>query len=279
MLRRLRSALSWRNAEVTSTEVPSPAMAPDGTIIYAVGDIHGELELLLEMLAAIKRDFADHGPETRAIVIFIGDYIDRGGDSAGVIDCLLGDPLPGFKQHWLLGNHEAAMLDFMDMPAEAVGWLDFGGTATLHSYGVNPMIRGSAPDRARTLRDKLAAQLPSTHLAFLNGLELSVVYDDYAFVHAGVRPGRPLADQGPEDLLWIRSPFLESQRRHEKVIVHGHTIVPDVQILPNRIAIDTGAYSSGRLSAIALQGAEVRVLQVHRSQASRRGVPALAALP
>jgi serine/threonine protein phosphatase 1 len=245
-------------------------------VIYAVGDIHGEAGLLLEMLAVIRDDFAVHGEGLVPAVIFMGDYVDRGADSHGVVDCLRGDPLPGFRRHCLLGNHEAAMLDFMSDPVDASGWLDFGGLATLRSYGISPTFGGMSEERLHILRDALAEALPPDHFAFLHGLELCVVYGDYAFVHAGIRPGHPLANQQPDDLLWIRSPFLDATRAHEKTIVHGHTIVPNVDIRPNRIAIDTGAYQSGRLSAIALQGETVRPLEVCRPRAAAARSPALA---
>lgn len=267
MFDRLRRMLWPRCAAVPAL----PPMVPPGTVIYAVGDIHGELGLLRTLRAEIAADFARHGGGADATVVYVGDYIDRGPDSRGVIEMLLHEPMPGFQEEWLLGNHEQAMLTFLREPEEGLGWLDFGGIATLRSYGVNSVPDGSrggwGTERAGSLRDALAARMPPDHLAFLNGLEPMVVHGDYVFVHAGVRPGRSLKDQRLEDLLWIRSPFLEARQRHEKVVVHGHTIVPAVDVRPNRIGIDTGAYRSGQLSAVALQGGEVRVLHAWRSSA------------
>ncbi|WP_085940155.1 metallophosphoesterase family protein [Azospirillum sp. B4] len=267
MWRRFHAAWKARRAAAVSQGpglAQAPSLAPEGHILYAIGDIHGESAVLRGLLTEIEADWARHGKGLTPILIYIGDYIDRGPDSRGVIDLLLSNPLPAFRTHWLLGNHEAALLDFLQDPVGGAAWLEFGGLATVLSYGVRPAFSGSAADRARGLRDALAAQLPSTHLAFLSSLERMAVYGDYAFVHAGVRPGRALADQTLEDLLWIRAPFLESPRRHEKTIVHGHTIVPAVDQRSNRIAIDTGAYTSGLLSAVALQGADSRVLTARR---------------
>ncbi len=262
MLNRLRASFSRR----PEPEMAAPARVPDGLTIYAIGDIHGEADLLDAMLAAIGDDFTSRDDGSAPVLIYVGDYIDRGPDSSGVIDRLLRGPLPGFRQHCLLGNHEAALLDFLAEPAGAAAWLDFGGLATLHSYGIAPPRGNPTPERLETLRDALAERLPPAHLAFLKSLELFVVHGDYAFVHAGIRPGRPLADQQPDDLLWIRSPFLEATWRHEKTIVHGHTIAADIEILPNRIGIDTGAYYSGCLSAVVLSGDMVTPLQVDRSR-------------
>ena len=264
MLNRLQAAFSRRFASKEDPTFPA-ARIPDGMTIYAVGDIHGELGLLRDLQQAIADDHASNGAGSAPVVVYVGDYIDRGEDSSGVIDRLIDNALPGFRKHCLMGNHEAAMLDFLREPTVGSPWLDFGGLATLHSYGVNPADRRSA-NGIDELRDDLAARLPPGHLAFLQGLELSVVYGDYAFVHAGIRPGRPLAEQQADDLLWIRSPFLETTQRHEKTIVHGHTIVSDIEILPNRIAIDTGAYFSGCLSAVVLNGDTVRTLQVDRNR-------------
>lgn len=276
MFGRLRSVLRRRDG--TSAAPASPACAPDGMLIYAVGDIHGELDLLHAMLANIRSDFARHGEGLTPAVVFMGDYVDRGADSFGVIDCLCGDPLPGFRRHCLLGNHEAAMLDFLNDPVAASGWLEFGGLATLRSYGINPPFGGMSREHLDILRDALAEALPPAHFAFLHRLELYAVHGDYAFVHAGIRPGYGLADQQPDDLLWIRSPFLDATQSHEKRIVHGHTIVPEIEIHPNRIAIDTGAYQSGRLSAVALQGEAVRPLAAVRAGAEpATHPPALAA--
>jgi serine/threonine protein phosphatase 1 len=271
MLSSLRLSLWPKRADKIDVKPPSP---PENMVLYAVGDIHGELALLNALLADIADDFARHGQGASPIIIYIGDYVDRGPDSAGVVDLLLGDPMPGFRQHWLLGNHDAAMLDFLRDPGRGADWLELGGLATLRSYGVDPAFGGLKADRLSLLRDALAERIPAAHVTFLAALEPVVVYGDYAFVHAGIRPGRLLADQTLEDLLWIRSPFLEAGRHYEKIIVHGHTIVPEIEVLPNRIAIDTGAFSTGKLSAVALQGGEVRRLEMRRARVASPFQPA-----
>ncbi|MDE1150061.1 MAG: metallophosphoesterase [Azospirillaceae bacterium] len=240
--------------------------------------MHGELALLRALLDIIARDFErvrTRTPGLKPVLVMLGDYVDRGPDSRGVIDLLRGgaamdghaldDLLPGFTRHCLRGNHEQSMLDFLNNPLAALRWLEFGGPATLRSYGIPAVMDGPAAQQGLALAEALAAQLPPSHRRFLEGLEYSVTYGDYAFVHAGIRPGVPLDEQAPEDLLWIRAPFMLAPGPHEKVIVHGHTIVPEVDILPQRIAVDTGAYRSGRLSAIVLHETDIRVLAAHRA--------------
>ncbi|MEE3627733.1 metallophosphoesterase family protein [Nitrospirillum sp. BR 11752] len=276
MLKRLREVLMPTRPRPTRM---APRV-PDGHAVYAVGDVHGELGLLRQLLDIITQDHARlvarHGPLT-PVLVMLGDYVDRGPDSRGVIDLLRGgtdvtgrtlaDRVPGFTVHCLRGNHEQSMMDFLADPLAALRWLDFGGPATLRSYGLPAVMEGPSVLQAVALSEALAAQLPPSHRRFLDSLSYQVVYGDYAFVHAGIRPGRPLAEQTPEDMLWIRAPFMLAEGPHEKVIVHGHTIVPEVDILPNRIAVDTGAYRSGRLSAVALHGTDIRVLDAHRSTA------------
>ncbi|MCW2249595.1 serine/threonine protein phosphatase 1 [Azospirillum fermentarium] len=222
--------------------------------LYAIGDIHGEL-LLLDRLLSLIADDAAHHPGRRIVLVFLGDYIDRGPNSQGVLDRLITGPLPGTDVRFLAGNHEAAMLDFIADPIANARWLDFGGAEAMASYGVRASVGIRDRGRLKDLRDQFTDRLPDTHRCFLDGLEDYAVYGDYAFVHAGVKPGRALDRQRRDDLLWLREPFLSSPTRHEKVIVHGHTIVETPEIRPNRIAVDTGAYATGVLSAIVLDGA------------------------
>lgn len=233
-------------------ESRAPAMA-DGVRLYAVGDIHGELALLDQLLAMIAADGSRH-PERRMVLVFLGDYVDRGPNSQGVLDRLIAGPLPGTETRFLAGNHEAAMLDFIAEPVANARWLDFGGAEALASYGVRASVGVRDKGRLKDLRDQLLDRLPDTHRHFLAGLENYAVYGDYAFVHAGVKPGRALGRQQRDDLLWLREPFLSSPARHEKVIVHGHTIVDAPEIRSNRIAVDTGAYATGVLTAAVLDG-------------------------
>ena len=158
-----------------------------------------------------------------------------------------------------MGNHEQTLLDFLQHPRVAAGWLAWGGRETLASYGVNlaPHVR---PDPEQ-LRDEFQSRLPRRHLAFYEKLRLMHLAGDYLFVHAGIRPGKTLQDQSNEDLLWIREDFTESSERHEHVVVHGHTISEEVAFRPNRIGIDTGAYATGVLTCLVLEGEQQRLLQ------------------
>ena len=243
-----------------SPAAPPPAVsAPKGVRLYAVADVHGSLGPLTEILRQIRADAAEAaGAGLTPIVVFLGDYVDRGQDSFEVLELLSGDPLPSVKTHFLIGNHEAAMLDFLSAPERGEPWLAFGGMETLLSYGVRLGTggRSSLPD----LRDQLAAKLPATHLAFLKSLPPMVRYGDYAFVHAGVIPGVSLDDQRQEDLIAVREEFLNARGWHGKMIVHGHSIVERPEFHANRIALDTGAYCTGLLSCLVMEEERVRVL-------------------
>jgi len=232
---------------------------PDGRRVYAIGDIHGRLDLLDVLRAAVMEDARRAPPRNGAIAVYLGDYVDRGEDSAGAVERLIEEPLAGLTSVHLKGNHEAMLLDFLDDPRDAQIWLANGGGATLASYGVE---LPEWPDWAAIEEGWKAfrAAIPQSHLSFFRALRLSHGEGDYYFCHAGVRPGRPLDRQGAQDLTWIRDEFLDSDADFGKRIVHGHSIVPEPQILPNRIAIDTGAWYSGRLSAVVLEGAECRFL-------------------
>ncbi len=234
--------------------------APENSRIYAVGDIHGRLDLLRRLHGLISDDAARH-PATRRVVVYLGDYVDRGEDSAGVIDLLLGDPLPGFESVYLLGNHEEMMLDFFEDISIARSWMTNGGADTLMSYRVSPPMIFADEAVVTQVQQDLAGRLPEPHRAFLEGLSLSHQEGDYFFAHAGIRPGVPLEKQEKRDLIWIRNPFLESEQAHGKVIVHGHTITDEPDFRRNRIGIDTGAYATGRLTCLLLEGSNREFLQ------------------
>jgi serine/threonine protein phosphatase 1 len=237
---------------------PVQPWLPEGNRLYCIGDIHGRLDLLGQLQQRIRADAAAFtGVLT---LVYLGDYIDRGPHSRGVIDCLLEQPLTGFETVHLLGNHEQVLLDFLRHPRAVASWLIYGGLATLQSYGVRV---GWEPDDRELdqLRDDLESRLPAGHLAFLQSLPLSYVAGNYCFVHAGIRPGVPLREQRAEDLLWIREDFTLSTERHEHIVVHGHTISPAVEFQPNRIGIDTGAFHTGVLSCLVLEGTEQRLIQ------------------
>jgi serine/threonine protein phosphatase 1 len=244
------------------------AAVPPNTRAYAVGDCHGCLEALRELREAIVADSARADAERpraqRRVVVYLGDYIDRGPDSRGVIDLLIGAPLAGFETIHMLGNHEALMRGFLDGEDVASVWMTNGGTETMRSYGLDvaaldrPWRGGDAP----ALRDALAAVVPEAHRTFLDSLALCHVEGDYFFAHAGIRPGVPLERQGEDDLLWIREPFLGSTADHGKVVVHGHSAAREPEVRANRIGIDTGACYGGKLTALVLEDHRHRFLQV-----------------
>jgi serine/threonine protein phosphatase 1 len=229
---------------------------PERTCVYAIGDIHGRADLLEEVLTRIEAHAARYA-DFRKVLITLGDYVDRGADSKGVIDRLLSPPM-GFQTIYLMGNHEDLMLRFLSQPADGGVWFQNGGEATMASYGVP--VEGWDVDHAKELRDRLMGALPPSHLAFLRALEMQHTEGDYLFVHAGVKPGVPLRRQDPEDLIWIRDEFLRSTRDHGKVVVHGHSVAfrpeefPSAD-RPSRIGIDTGAYATNQLTCLALVGA------------------------
>ena len=229
---------------------------PDGTCVYAVGDIHGRHDLLCDLQRRIARDAAGRDARRR-VVVYLGDYVDRGPDSRAVIETLATAPLPGFESVHLRGNHETLLLDFLDDVAVAPLWFLNGGDCTLESYGV-PVGRGDSLD---DLQAAFRAALPPAHKAFLDGLALNHVEGGYAFVHAGIRPGVPLAAQAEEDLIWIRDEFLDATADHGHVVVHGHSIALQPDVRSNRIGIDTGAFMSGTLTALVLDGAAHDFLQ------------------
>lgn len=235
-------------------------LAPDDRI-YAIGDIHGRADLL-DRLYRLIRAHAEDAPPGRRVVVHLGDYVDRGPDSRGVIERVLAPPLPGFHAVALLGNHDAMMRDFLVDPlAAGPGWLMNGAAATLASYGVAPPRRIDDEAALGQARFALLQALPAAHRAFLDGLAPWHREGRFFFAHAGIRPGVALDRQDPRDLIWIREEFLDSPSDHGAIVVHGHTITPEPAFRPNRIGIDTGAYRSGRLTALCLGGAQPCILQ------------------
>lgn len=238
------------------------ARAPGGKRIYAIGDIHGCVEQLRDLLQQIAEDAAlapatepATGPVTENVLVTLGDYVDRGPDSRGVLEILASGALPGFTRVHLRGNHDAMMLDFLSNPDSGTLWLMNGGDATCRSYGLEPTAL--PVELCRALRQAL----PEAHLAFLRSLGLTHVEGDYLFVHAGLLPGRALAEQDPEDLMWIRDPFLYSTEDHGYLVVHGHTPVSRPDRQANRIGIDTGACYGGDLTCLVLQDQKQRFLR------------------
>lgn len=235
---------------------PSPPAAAPDTRIYAIGDIHGRADLLERLLARVRKD-AEDAPEARHVIVYLGDYVDRGSDSRKVLEIVAAGPGPGFETVHLKGNHEDFLLRFLDDPGEAEIWLWNGADATLRSYGVDPGLGLSADQ----MRDRFAAALPVGHRKFLEDLQLTFTDGDYYFVHAGVWPGVALDQQDPGDLMWIREEFLNSNQDFGKTIVYGHTPRDTVAFERNRIGIDTMAWVSGHLTCLVLAGTERRVLQ------------------
>lgn len=241
--------------------MPSPGRGrlPKGLRIYAIGDIHGRLDLLRALYAKIAGEIAD-SPPIQSVEIFLGDYIDRGPHSAQVVEWLASANSAASKRICLLGNHEDMLLEALNDAQAMPHWLGNGGGETLLSYDVIPPS-GSGETGMAHARAGLIAAMPAHHLAFLRSLVRKVDLDPYFFVHAGIRPGVPLERQDAEDLVWIREPFLFSDADFGRIVVHGHTPAAGPQVLPNRINIDTGAVFGGRLTCAVFEGEDVRFLQ------------------
>jgi serine/threonine protein phosphatase 1 len=233
--------------------------------LYAIGDIHGRSDLLDRMVDEISRDLKDH-PIGTALTVTLGDYVDRGFDSRGVLDRLARNPFPT-PMVALKGNHEALLDAFLIDPAGGGDWRRLGGLETLLSYGVSvaPIKVGRDYEVAAALR----AALPPAHREFLGSLRTSLSVGRYFLCHAGVRPGVPLELQTEDDLLWIRSEFLSSQADFGKIVVHGHTPSQVPEIRSNRINVDTGAFTTGQLTCAVLdQGGGIRFLSTKRGGGS-----------
>jgi serine/threonine protein phosphatase 1 len=232
------------------------ASTPPDTRIYAVGDIHGRADLLIEIIDRIDRDL-ERRPVGHSVEVYLGDYIDRGPDAKTVID-VLAARLVNKRAICLRGNHEDIMERFLRDPDHLEAWSQLGGLQTLASYGVVPDANGV--ETSEDLHDRFCRVFPRTHMLFLQCLKPWLGCGDFLFVHAGIRPGIPLERQQLNDLLWIRGEFLDSQLDHGKLIVHGHTPVPHPDICRNRINIDTGACWSGVLTCLALEGTSILFL-------------------
>ena len=222
-----------------------------GARAYAVGDIHGRLDLLDALLARIEADMAAREPR-RTFIVFLGDLIDRGADSAGVVERLRTYRPRHARPIFLAGNHEEVMLEILGGRADILAdWMKFGGAECAASYGID-VDRLRRMDEAEAL-EVLRKAVPRAHVEFLEGFGDTFSFGDYLFVHAGIRPGLALDAQDRKDLRWIREPFLSDVKEHGFMVVHGHTIVETVQERPNRIGIDTGAYRSNVLTALAVE--------------------------
>lgn len=233
---------------------------PAGTRLYAIGDVHGRLDLLQEIEARIEEDFAAADRPLEPVLVLLGDYVDRGFESRQVLDHLIERPLAGFPRVLLLGNHDLWLREFLAGAPVGDDWLQFGGDATLVSYGVGLDRSLPEPERLAAARAALLERFPQAHRRFLEELEPAFEFGDYFLCHAGVRPGVPLAAQSETDLLWIREPFLSFSGEFGKIVVHGHTVSEAPVVRHNRIGIDTGACWTGRLTCLVLEGSEYRFL-------------------
>ncbi len=241
-----------------ASKASAPAV-PEGQRVYAVGDIHGCADLLDDLIAMIDADDADRGP-AETTLIFLGDIVDRGPASAAVIERLRTLAETRGNVRVLLGNHEEIFLGALDGEPKALRlFCRIGGRETVLSYGMD--VAEYERLDYEELVHRLADLVPAEHRQFVGGFEDMIVIGDYAFVHAGVRPDAPLDRQRTTDLRWIRDPFLDHRGKLEKTIIHGHTMTDEIERRSHRIGIDTGAYSSGKLTALGLQGSEVWHLQ------------------
>jgi serine/threonine protein phosphatase 1 len=236
---------------------------PDGLRVYAIGDIHGRFDLLQALYTMIRRDL-DEAPPAQSVEIFLGDYVDRGPRSRDVLAWLIDAPPATGERICLLGNHEDMLLSAVGDPAFLEQWLVNGGWDTLDSYCAPQWRHGARVTVAEAYAALLSA-VPQNHRDFLTNLRRSASFGSYLFVHAGLRPGRLLEEQDPLDLIWIREPFLSCGIHFGAIVVHGHTPVPEPEIRANRINIDTGAFFTGRLTCLALEGETRRFLQVEAS--------------
>lgn len=243
MIRRFRTYLAPRPAKPR-------AAVPEGQRVYAVGDIHGRRDLFEQLIARIEADDAARSAAETTIIL-LGDLIDRGPDSAGVVDA---------ARSWaerrrvraIAGNHEEMLLKSFGQLETLRHYLRYGGRETVLSYPISRSLYERMSHQE--LQAFLPELIPAEHIAYFEGMEDRIAIGDYLFVHAGIRPGIPIEDQKVSDTRWIRETFIDDSRDHGVVVVHGHTISGQVEEKPNRIGIDTGAFMSGRLTALGLEG-------------------------
>ena len=274
MLKRL-----FQRPRTASTNEPlvdgAPPATPRGVRVYAVGDVHGRLDLLLAMEALIETDRREHGPRDDVLIVHLGDLVDRGFESRKVLDHLVVTAELGPPKALVLGNHDLWLREFVAAervdPEQTGSWIRFGGDATLLSYGIKLDPRRPEVERFETARLALRERFPVEHAELLDRLDLAFGLGDYFFCHAGIRPEVPLERQSEADLLWIREPFLSWEGSHGKIVVHGHTVEDAPVTRVNRIGIDTGACWTGRLTCLVLAGRERRFLQTGRQLASDPG--------
>lgn len=245
----------------------TPAV-PEGERVYAIGDIHGRLDLLNDLLTSIDRDDEARGPACTTLIL-LGDLIDRGPYSASVVERAIRLQAASDRFHAIKGNHEEVMLGALSGDASAMRlFLRVGGIQTLESYGVG--LDDLPPgEELETVIARMQAAIPRDHADYLAAMADKVEIGDYLFVHAGIRPGVPIEDQVPAEMRWIRDSFLDHTGHHGRMIVHGHSITTEPTLRPNRMGIDTGAYETGVLTALGLQGTDHWLLQTEPTEADR----------
>lgn len=252
---------------------PVLAQLPAGRRLYAIGDVHGRLDLLDQLLARIEEDDASRGGAQTGIIL-LGDLIDRGPDSAGVVERVRQMCASRNDIRCLCGNHEEILLGAYDGDSDLVRlFLRAGGYEALLSYGMD----AAAIDHASIaeLVEMMERNIPGEQIAFLRSLEDYVVEGDYLFVHAGIRPGLPIEQQTSRDLRWIRQPFLDHGGSHGKIVIHGHTITEQVDERANRIGIDTGAYRTGCLTALGIEGEQRWIIDTVDHHANTKEIPSV----
>ena len=250
------------------------ASGPPNSRAYAIGDIHGRLDLLEDLLAKVEEDNAQRG-RAKTYLVLLGDLVDRGPDSAGVIERFVSAPPSWARPIFLQGNHEEFFLSVLQGQEDGVvNWLTYGGYECVESYGISKGWTLNAT--AHEVVERLQASVPASHRTFLENMADSFRFGDYLFVHAGIRPGVPIEDQAARDLRWIREGFLDCRDDHGVMVVHGHTIVERPEQHSNRIALDTGAYRSGVLTALGLEGGERWFIEARDARAAETslGIPA-----
>lgn len=254
------------------TQEKSFISSPTGTAgkrAYAIGDVHGRLDLLNDLLAQIEQDNATRSVK-ETVIVFLGDLIDRGPNSRGVIDRLKNTPPDFAKCIFIMGNHEEALVKGLTgSPHLLQPWLKHGGLACAESYGIDIGSIYSQPDDV--VEHVLMSAVPESHIKFMQNFYDCVRFGDYLFVHAGVRPNVPIDEQSSRDLKWIRGEFLESDENFGCVVVHGHSINEEIVEKHNRIGIDTGAYKSGILTAVRIEDTEISFLQARGETTSSSG--------
>jgi serine/threonine protein phosphatase 1 len=231
---------------------------------YAVGDVHGRLDLLEQLLEKIHHELA-YRPVEKVLLVFVGDLIDRGPSSAQVVERLRTYRHPAVRTVFLLGNHEEVLLRILAGEAELIAkWRLFGGSECLESYGIDTTKLAALGDEQAL--ELVRSAIPKEHVEFLESFDDSCRFGDFLFVHAGIRPGVEIDQQRQSDLRWIREAFLFDETDHGFIVVHGHTIRPEVEVRPNRIGIDTGAYRSGVLTALAIEGSDSWLLDTRAAE-------------